>query len=71
MKKIFIGLLLVTCCHLSCSKTSDNPAATKSDTSCGTYKNGQKLYKGAEGGCYYFNSSGNKTYVERSACTCN
>jgi hypothetical protein len=71
MKKIFAGLLLITCCHLSCSKSADQPAAAKTDTSCGTYKSGQQLYKGSEGGCYYVNSSGNKTYVDRSACTCN
>lgn len=71
MKKIFIVLLLITFGHFSCSKTDDQPAVTKTDTSCGTYKSGQQLYKGSEGGCYYVNSSGNKTYVERSACTCN
>lgn len=71
MKKLFIAWLIVACCQLSCSKTKDQPATTQTNTSCGTYKSGQQLYKGAEGGCYYINSSGNKTYVERSACTCN
>lgn len=40
-----------------------------SDTPCGTYKSKQ-LYKGPQGGCYYINSNGNKTYVDRSYCSC-
>lgn len=36
---------------------------------CGTH-NGKTLYKGPEGGCYYINSNGNKTYVARSECKC-
>jgi len=39
------------------------------ETDCGTY-NGHQLYKGSQGGCYYINSSGNKTYVDRSYCDC-
>ena len=40
------------------------------DRACGTYKSGQSLRKEPEGGCYYINSNGNKTYVEREACSC-
>ena len=36
---------------------------------CGTY-NGNVLYTGPRGGCYYKNSNGNKTYVDRSECKC-
>ena len=36
---------------------------------CGTY-NGKQLFKGSDGGCYYINSNGNKTYVDRSKCNC-
>jgi hypothetical protein len=36
---------------------------------CGTH-NGRQLYKGSDGGCYYINSNGNKTYVDRSECHC-
>lgn len=36
---------------------------------CGTY-NGHTLYKGSQGGCYYYNDQGNKTYVDRSYCNC-
>ena len=39
------------------------------DVHCG-YHNGKKLYKGSRGGCYYINSNDNKTYVDRSECTC-
>lgn len=55
------------------SKTSSeypgsNPAGG-TVRSCGTH-NGKQLYKGADGGCYYINSNGNKTYVGRSECNC-
>lgn len=39
------------------------------DPKCGTY-NGKQLYRGPQGGCYYINSNGNKTYVDRSYCNC-
>ena len=39
------------------------------DPKCGFY-NGKQLYRGPKGGCYYINSNGNKTYVDRSFCTC-
>lgn len=37
---------------------------------CGLY-NGKTLYLGAQGGCYYITSGGNKSYVDRSYCKCN
>ena len=30
----------------------------------------RSLNKGPDGGCYYINSNGNKSYVDRSDCTC-
>lgn len=36
---------------------------------CGDH-NGHPLYRGPKGGCYYINSSGKKTYVDRSECGC-
>jgi endonuclease G, mitochondrial len=36
---------------------------------CGLY-NQKSTYKGAQGGCYYLNSSGNKVYVEKEFCDC-
>lgn len=37
---------------------------------CGTH-NGNQLITGERGGCYYINKNGNKTYVDRSECSCN
>ena len=48
---------------LACKKEDSSPS------NCGTH-NGSQLYKGPEGGCYYINSNGNKTYVEASECNC-
>ena len=42
---------------------------TTGDVKCGVY-NGKQLYRGPQGGCYYINSNGNKTYVDRIYCTC-
>lgn len=39
------------------------------DIKCGMY-NGKQLYRGPQGGCYYINSNGNKTYVDRGYCKC-
>lgn len=36
---------------------------------CG-FHNGKQLYLGPKGGCYYYNSNGNKEYVDRSECHC-
>lgn len=30
----------------------------------------RSLNRGPEGGCYYVNSNGNKSYVDRSDCSC-
>jgi len=48
------------------STTGNN---TETEWECGTH-NGNTLYTGPEGGCYYYNSNGNKTYVEREECDC-
>lgn len=37
---------------------------------CGTH-NGNTLYRGSRGGCYYLNSKNNKIYVDRNKCNCN
>ncbi len=42
---------------------------TSGDQKCGFYK-GRQLYRGPQGGCYYINSNGNKTYVDRDNCSC-
>jgi len=56
MKKLSFILIVIALC--SCKKST-----------CGSY-NGNKLYKGPNGGCYYNNSNGNKTYVDSRYCTC-
>ena len=30
----------------------------------------RSLNRGPDGGCYYVNSNGNKSYVDRSDCSC-
>lgn len=39
---------------------------------CGRYgpENRYQLYRGPKGGCYYINSNGNKSYIDRSDCNC-
>ena len=57
----------------SCDKEDYSPTnttiSTYSDSKCGTY-NGHQLWIGPRGGCYYYNSNHNKTYVDRSYCNC-
>jgi hypothetical protein len=43
---------------------SSQPTTTR-PTQSGTYRT---YYRGPRGGCYYINSNGNKTYVDRSVC---
>lgn len=48
----------------------NNPTGSSSaDTPCGNYK-GRQLYIGSQGGCYYYTSSGKKSYVDRENCDC-
>lgn len=70
MKKITIltYLFLGTICFVSCSN-DDGDTEELSEWECGTY-NGNTLYTGPRGGCYYYNSNGNKAYVDRSECNC-
>lgn len=56
----FISLLLLTSVFIN-SCTEEEPC----------YYNGNELFEGSEGGCYYINSNDNKTYVDRSYCNCN
>ncbi len=65
MKKVIIYFLLLFI-SVACQKDD----STSGDRACGSYKTGQSLYKGPQDGCYYINSNGNKTYVEREACKC-
>jgi len=61
-------LIVSTSIYTSCSSTDDGEG-TRTEWECGTH-NGNTLYTGPRGGCYYYNSNGNKTYVDRSECNC-
>lgn len=72
MKKhiIIYALLIGVLCFTSCdSSESENEEETRTEWRCGTH-NGKLLWTGPKGGCYYKNSKGNKTYVDRSECNC-
>lgn len=62
MYKFLLFLLIILSTLLVGCNSSD-------DSACGNYS-GKELFKGPEGGCYYLNSNGNKTYVDRSNCNC-
>lgn len=66
LKKLTLLLFISFSSLLSCESEG---AVFNSSSSCGTH-NGNQLHKGPEGGCYYYNSNGNKTYVDRSECNC-
>ncbi len=76
MKKliILIGLFLGISSFISCSNSEDTTEEAQNtedliEWECGTH-NGNTLYTGPRGGCYYYNSNDNKTYVDRSECNC-
>jgi len=76
MKKALsiLSFLFLLSCSTDSATDSDSPSSnnnSNNNSGSGPCKyNGHTLYKGAEGGCYYYNSSGNKQYVERSYCNC-
>ena len=76
MKKIFT--ILILCLSLACSKDGGSNKENKQtkerilekgEKVCGQY-NGKTLYTGPRGGCYYYQDDGEKTYVDRSNCSC-
>jgi hypothetical protein len=74
LKKITIFLIFILSVSIisSCESEAniDESLETRTEWRCGTH-NGNKLWTGPRGGCYYYNSSNNKTYVDRSECnTC-
>ena len=83
MKRFLLGIsiLVSSLAFNACSSKEDSPAPSSStsgsssgssstaDVKCNIH-NGKQLYKGPQGGCYYINSNGNKTYVDRSECNC-
>lgn len=71
MKKVklvlFLGLISMLS-FSSCEKEVDSNDNSSSGN-CGWY-NDKPTYKGPQGGCYYWNSNGNKTYVDAQYCPC-
>lgn len=66
LRFILFLLVLLSISNSNCTEESDDYG---SDYPCG-FHNGKQLYTGPKGGCYYYNSNGNKTYVDRSECIC-
>lgn len=66
-----IGLVFLLLFFITFNSCDSQEEGTEelSEWRCGTY-NGKTLYTGPQGGCYYYNSNGNKTYVDRSKCNC-
>ncbi len=53
----------------SSSKTSSNSRSYQNSRTSNTRKSTLRTYiRGPRGGCYYINSNGGKTYVDRSMC---
>lgn len=70
MKKLILLFIFLLSISLSCESSDDaNEEETRTEWECGTH-NGNTLFTGPQGGCYYYNSNGNKTYVDRSECNC-
>lgn len=71
MKNLILIISIIF--YVSCSKGAYSDESkdgnTASELRCGTH-NGKQLWIGPKGGCYYKNSNGNKTYVERAECNC-
>ncbi len=68
MKKIILILAIIvgSALTISCSEKDEE---TLSEWKCGTY-NGNQLWTGPRGGCYYYNTNSNRTYVDRCECNC-
>ncbi|MCD8401383.1 hypothetical protein [Tenacibaculum finnmarkense] len=63
-KIILLSLFILAYVFNSCSDDK-----TIKDWKCGIH-NGKTLWKGSEGGCYYYNDNENKIYVDRAECKC-
>lgn len=67
MKKVIPFLFAISMTFISCDGDSDDVIE------CGTKVVNDLtvvLKLGPQGGCFYDNSNGNKTYVDRSDCKC-
>jgi len=64
---ILLSLFFTISCNVEDESVIESDALT--EWKCG-FHNGNQLWTGPRGGCYYYNSNGNKTYVDRSECNC-
>lgn len=70
MRKILIiAPILISILLFACTKTPRKTKVKSNDTSCGIV-NGNVMHKDEQHNCYYLNESGQKQYVENSACSC-
>ena len=67
MKRL-IFLLIFSLAFIGCDSGSSSTSSSDSSSSGSCYYNGKQLHVGPQGGCYYINSNGNKSYVDRSNC---
>ena len=65
MKYIFTSLFVFSALFSCSAEGTGGDCGTK--VVSGVTK---QLNLGSEGGCYYINDSGNKSYVDRSECRC-
>ena len=68
------SVALITCSKDDKSNNANAKGGGKNNNSeqewvCGEY-HGKTLYTGPRGGCYYKQSDGEKTYVDRKYCKC-
>ena len=68
---LFFSVSLISSCSIKEDTSSETLDSTETLTEwkCNTH-NEKTLWTGPKGGCYYKNSNGNKTYVDRSECNC-
>lgn len=66
---LFISVVLTQCSTDTDGIEEQDTQETRTEWKCG-FHNGKQLWTGPKGGCYYKNSNGNKTYVDRSECNC-
>nr|DAK60806.1 MAG TPA: PBCV-specific basic adaptor domain [Caudoviricetes sp.] len=71
---IAISSVALITCSKDDDKSNNDKGGGKNNNSeqewvCGEY-HGKTLYTGPRGGCYYKQSDGEKTYVDRKYCKC-
>ncbi len=69
IKPVKLTTIFMYLFFISCDISNTDESDSKIEWECGTH-NENSLFTGPKGGCYYNNSKGNKTYVDRSECSC-